>query len=142
MVKDYYEVLGVASDASVAEIKRAYRREAYKCHPDREIGKGANKAEVRAAENRFKEVNGAYQVLSDPEKRAKYDSNRPKTKESTQPHGPSGRAGNSKTDGPSMRPEGTTARTDAARFARAVKAYKEAADLGKPTVGTKVNRKV
>lgn len=63
--RDYYKILGVARDAGADEIKKAYRRLARKYHPDvsREAG----------AEDRFKEVGEAYEVLSDPEKRAAYD---------------------------------------------------------------------
>ena len=64
--KDYYKIMGVAREASQDEIKRAYRRLARKYHPD--VSKEAN------AEERFKEVGEAYEVLSDPEKRAAYDS--------------------------------------------------------------------
>lgn len=63
--KDYYKILGVARGASQEEIKRAYRRLARKYHPD--VSKEAN------AEDRFKEVQEAYEVLKDPEKRAAYD---------------------------------------------------------------------
>jgi len=63
MKKDYYEILGVSKDASADEIKRAYRKLAHKYHPDK--GGDAEK---------FKEINEAYQVLSDPEKRKKYDT--------------------------------------------------------------------
>ncbi len=64
--KDYYNVLGVKRDASEPEIKRAYRRLARKHHPD--VNPGDNSAEAR-----FKEINEAYEVLSDKEKRQKYD---------------------------------------------------------------------
>src|SRR5579884_2956269 len=64
--KDFYEVLGVSRTASADEIKRAYRSLARKHHPD----VADNKAE---AEHRFKEINEAYEVLSDPQKRAQYD---------------------------------------------------------------------
>lgn len=64
--KDYYETLGVARNASADEIKRAYRRLARKFHPD--VSKEAD------AENRFKEVGEAYEVLRDPKKRAAYDN--------------------------------------------------------------------
>jgi curved DNA-binding protein len=63
--KDYYSILGVASDATAADIKKAYRRLARKYHPD--VSKEKN------AEARMKEVNEANAVLSDPEKRAAYD---------------------------------------------------------------------
>ena len=63
--RDYYEVLGVAKDASDADIKRAYRRLAAKYHPDVNHEAGA--------EEKFKEINEANEVLSDPDKRAKYD---------------------------------------------------------------------
>lgn len=65
--RDYYEVLGVTRTASVEEIKRSYRRLAMKYHPDRADG---DKAE---AEIRFKECSEAYEVLSDPDKRRRYD---------------------------------------------------------------------
>lgn len=64
--KDYYKILGVDRKASGDEIKRAYRKLALKTHPDR--NPGDNKAEEQ-----FKEINEAYQALSDPEKRARYD---------------------------------------------------------------------
>jgi len=63
--RDYYDVLGVSRDASLEEIKKAYRKLALEWHPDR------NKSPE--AEERFKEINEAYEVLSDPEKRAAYD---------------------------------------------------------------------
>jgi len=63
--KDYYEVLGVKKEAGADEVKRAYRKLARKYHPD------VNKAS--GAEAKFKEINEAYQVLSDPDKRAQYD---------------------------------------------------------------------
>lgn len=64
--KDYYETLGVSRDADTEQIKKAYRKLAREVHPDVNPGD-------ETAEERFKEINEAYQVLSDPEKRAKYD---------------------------------------------------------------------
>lgn len=66
MHKDYYEILNVDRNATEEEIKKAYRRLALKYHPDRNPGD-------KYAEEKFKEINEAYEVLSDPEKRAKYD---------------------------------------------------------------------
>ncbi|ROQ89602.1 DnaJ C-terminal domain-containing protein [Desulfosoma caldarium] len=63
--RDYYEILGVSRKASQEEIQRAYRKLARKYHPD--VNKEAG------AEEKFKEINEAYEVLKDPEKRAKYD---------------------------------------------------------------------
>ncbi|HEY9645449.1 MAG TPA: molecular chaperone DnaJ [Chroococcidiopsis sp.] len=65
MARDYYEILGVSRSADKEEIKRAYRRLARKYHPD------VNKEE--GAEERFKEINRAYEVISEPETRARYD---------------------------------------------------------------------
>ncbi|MGG6296753.1 molecular chaperone DnaJ [Leptolyngbya sp. AN02str] len=65
MPRDYYEILGVSRDADKEELKRAYRRLARKYHPD------VNKEE--GAEEQFKEINRAYEVLSDPEMKARYD---------------------------------------------------------------------
>ncbi|MBW3568738.1 molecular chaperone DnaJ [Candidatus Parcubacteria bacterium] len=61
--RDYYEVLGIGKDASADEIKKAFRREAVRHHPDKEGGD----------ETKFKEINEAYEVLKDPSKRQRYD---------------------------------------------------------------------
>ena len=64
--RDYYEVLGVDKNASADDIKRAFRRKAKECHPDLHPND-------KEAEERFKELNEANEVLSDPDKRARYD---------------------------------------------------------------------
>ena len=64
--KDYYSILGVSKTASQDEIKKAYRKLALKHHPDRTKGD-------KKSEQKFKEANEANDVLSDPEKRKKYD---------------------------------------------------------------------
>ncbi|MDE7196362.1 MAG: DnaJ domain-containing protein, partial [Helicobacter sp.] len=65
MSKSLYTTLGVDSNASADEIKKAYRKLARQYHPDVNKDKGA--------EEKFKEINAAYEILSDPEKRAQYD---------------------------------------------------------------------
>src|SRR5580658_2437110 len=65
--RDYYEVLGVARDATPEQLKAAYRKLAMQYHPDRNNGD-------KAAEEKFKEVGEAYSVLSDPQKRQRYDA--------------------------------------------------------------------
>ncbi|HKN28408.1 MAG TPA: DnaJ domain-containing protein, partial [Roseiarcus sp.] len=64
--RDFYETLGVSKTASDAELKSAFRKAAMQCHPDRHPGD-------KQAESRFKELNEAYQHLSDAQKRAAYD---------------------------------------------------------------------
>lgn len=64
---DYYDILGVSKSASADEIKKAYRKQALEWHPDR------HKDDKVAAEKKFKEINEAYQVLSDSQKRSAYD---------------------------------------------------------------------
>jgi DnaJ-class molecular chaperone len=63
--RDYYDILGISKSASAQEIKSAYRKAALKYHPDRNKEAGA--------ENKFKEINEAYEVLSNEEKRRTYD---------------------------------------------------------------------
>lgn len=64
---DYYQILGIAKSASAEEIRKAYRKMARKHHPDLNPGN-------KEAEKKFKEINEANTVLSDPEKRKKYDT--------------------------------------------------------------------
>ena len=64
--RDYYEVLGVAKNANADEIKKAYRKAAIQFHPDKNPGD-------KEAEEKFKEAAEAYDVLSNPDKRARYD---------------------------------------------------------------------
>ncbi|HEX9116438.1 MAG TPA: J domain-containing protein [Anaerolineae bacterium] len=64
--KDYYQILGVERSANADEVRKAYRKLAMQYHPDRNPGD-------KQAEEKFKEINEAYQVLSDPQKRARYD---------------------------------------------------------------------
>src|SRR3954463_9797381 len=66
--RDYYEVLGLAKNASEDDIKKAYRKLAMKHHPDRNQGDGAKKSEEA-----FKEAKEAYEILTDAQKRAAYD---------------------------------------------------------------------
>ena len=65
--RDYYEVLGIEKGASDREIKRAYKKMARKYHPD------LNRDDPKTAEEKFKEVNEAYEVLKDPKKKQAYD---------------------------------------------------------------------
>lgn len=65
--KDYYQILGINKNADQAEIKKAYRKVAVKYHPDKNPGD-------KIAEERFKEISEAYEVLADFEKRKKYDT--------------------------------------------------------------------
>ena len=63
--RDYYEILGIDRNATDEEIKKAFRKLAFQCHPDRNKEEGATE--------KFKELNEAYEVLSTPDKRANYD---------------------------------------------------------------------
>ena len=83
-LKDYYQILGVSPDTPAEEIKKAYRRLALATHPDR------NRQDPRA-EERFKEINEAYGVLGDAEKRAQYDDHRHHG-----PYGPASGTGHSR----------------------------------------------
>lgn len=65
--KDYYETLGVKRDVSLDDLKKAFRQLARKYHPD--LNQGS-----KESEEKFKEINEAYQVLSDPQKKAEYDN--------------------------------------------------------------------
>lgn len=67
--RDYYEILGISRDADTKKVKAAYRKLARKWHPD--LHQAKDKAQ---AEEKFKEINEAHEVLSDPDKRAKYDN--------------------------------------------------------------------
>ena len=69
--RDYYEVLGVDKNASEDDIKKAFKKAAMKYHPDRFAN--ASDAEKKDAEEKFKEINEAYQVLSDTQKKQQYD---------------------------------------------------------------------
>ncbi len=88
MAKDYYELLGLKKDATDADIKRAYRRQAMEWHPDKHKGD-------KTAEEKFKEINNAYQTLSDPQKKAMYDQfGEAGTNYGGGPGGPGGAYGN------------------------------------------------
>ncbi len=66
-MRDYYEILGLNKNASADDIKKAYRKLAHKFHPDKAKG------DHKEAEAKFKEIDEAYQILSDPQKKATYD---------------------------------------------------------------------
>ncbi len=65
--KDFYSTLGVSKNSSDEEIKKSYKKLAFKYHPDRNKGD-------KKSEEKFKEINEAYQILGDPEKRSQYDA--------------------------------------------------------------------
>ncbi|MDA7848942.1 DnaJ domain-containing protein, partial [Flavobacteriaceae bacterium] len=64
--RDYYDILGINKGASAAEIKKAYRKMAVKFHPDKN-------PDDKTAEDKFKEAAEAYEILSDPDKKARFD---------------------------------------------------------------------
>ena len=70
--KNLYDILGVSNNASEDEIKKAYKKAAIKYHPDRQGGKSDK--EKQEAEEKFKEIGAAYAILSDPQKRQRYDT--------------------------------------------------------------------
>ncbi|RIA79070.1 DnaJ domain-containing protein, partial [Glomus cerebriforme] len=73
---NYYQILGVSKNASKAEIKAAYQKLAIKHHPDRlrqKLGREPTEKEKKQAEEEFKKISQAYEVLSNPEKRQNYD---------------------------------------------------------------------
>lgn len=72
MQKNYYDILGINKDASEKDIKKAYRKLAAKYHPDKQVNK--SDSEKKEAENKFKEIAKAYEVLSDPAKKSNYDT--------------------------------------------------------------------
>ena len=70
--KDLYKILGVTRNADIDEIKKAYRKAALMYHPDKQSGKSDQ--ERAQADAKFKDIGEAYEILSDPEKRSRYDN--------------------------------------------------------------------
>ena len=85
MSDNYYKILGVEQGVSDAELKKAFRKKAMKCHPDRHTGDSK-----KAAEEEFKKLQQAYEVLSDPQKRAMYDQYGEEAVSSSASGGPGG----------------------------------------------------
>lgn len=81
--KDYYRILGVPPSSNIADIRRAYRVQAVRWHPDMHVGESPEM--IRIAEYRFKEVNEAYSILSDPAQRSNYDYFRAKRATAARP---------------------------------------------------------
>lgn len=73
--KDYYKILGVSKDATEGDIKKAFKKLAVKWHPDKQVGK--SEQDRKDAEEKFKDINEAYSVLSDPTKKQQYDNPTP-----------------------------------------------------------------
>ena len=97
--RDYYEVLGISPNAGKRRIRKAYRRKAFENHPDRDKSPGA--------EDRIKEINEAYEVLGDPQKRAQYDLDRQRGPSQPPPGPPPPRSGPSGGGGGGPRTGGT-----------------------------------
>jgi curved DNA-binding protein len=100
--KDYYSTLGVAKTATEKEVKQAFRKLARKHHPDVNPGD-------KSAESKFKEINEAYEVLGDPDKRKKYDELGANWRMYEQAGGPGGSAGYAGSGGPGASPFGAGA---------------------------------
>ena len=84
LTKDYYRILGVSPSAGLTDIRRAYRVQAVRWHPDMHVGESPEM--IRIAEYRFKEVNEAYSVLSDSVQRSNYDCFQAKKDSTARPH--------------------------------------------------------
>ncbi|GLB41754.1 putative toxin transport [Lyophyllum shimeji] len=80
----WYDILGIRSSASTEEVRKAYRRKALETHPDK-LDKNASAEDKQRAENKFRRIREAFEVLSDPEKRKQYDAHL-KSSEATKLH--------------------------------------------------------